>query len=64
MIEPGDDPLWYDRAEPDPEPGWMIQAVAVCYVELSSVFALPGSAYEACERALARFQGLLLRRSE
>lgn len=42
----------------------MIWVVAACYVGLSSVLSLPGRAYEACERALARFQDSLSRRSE
>ena len=46
MTNPDNDPLWYDRAEPDEEPGpviWLLAAVFVC---TRAILCMPGFVYE------------------
>ena len=42
MTKPDNDPLWYDRAEPDAPAGLLAWAMALVFVSGAAVFRLPG----------------------
>lgn len=35
------DPLWYDRSEPEEEPGFLLRTVAILFVGASALYGLP-----------------------
>jgi hypothetical protein len=46
--DPKPDPLWYDRTEPDTDPGPWIWLLAALFVSGRALLYLPGFVYERC----------------
>ncbi|KQQ26419.1 hypothetical protein ASF53_21030 [Methylobacterium sp. Leaf123] len=46
------DPLWYDRAEPEEEPGLLLTTVAILFVGALDLYSLP---YRLCQAFTGRF---------
>lgn len=61
MTEPDDDPLWYDRAEPDAPAGLLAWAMALVFVSGATAFRLPGLIYDAWGRNGWDTRGLRVR---
>ncbi|SFK33173.1 hypothetical protein [Methylorubrum salsuginis] len=46
------DPLWYDRAEPDEEPGLLLTSAAILFVGALKLYGMP---YRLCRTLADRF---------
>ena len=58
MIDPENDPLWYDLVDPGEELGPLIWLVALAFAWGQALFRSPELAFEACQSKLARHRSV------
>ncbi|MEE7502851.1 hypothetical protein [Methylobacterium mesophilicum] len=56
-----EDPIWYDRIEPDEPPGWILDLLARAYVLIGAGLGVAGALYWLPTRLWCQCSHLILR---